>query len=136
MFNLSAIEIFVILAAALIVLGPERLPGAARKIGQIMGQVRDLSTNFQREVNNAMNDFDPRTEKPHTRPHLLAIDGGRDSDATDSSSTDSGSGFDVEDPVDESVSDDVSEPASPPTQAASEGESTPDDVNSPDVTKG
>ena len=78
MFNLSAIEIFVILAAALIVLGPERLPGAARKIGQIMGQVRDLSTNFQREVNNAMDDLDPRGEKPHSRPHLLAIDGGRD----------------------------------------------------------
>ena len=80
MFNLSAVEVLVILVVALVVLGPERLPGAARKIGQMMGQVRDLSANFQREVHNAMTIPDVDTEKPHTRPHLTAIDGGRHQD--------------------------------------------------------
>ena len=80
MFNLSAVEVLVILVVALIVLGPERLPGAARKIGQMMGHVRDLSANFQREMHNAMTIPDVDAEKPHTRPHLTAIDGGRQDD--------------------------------------------------------
>ena len=88
MFNLSAVEVLVILVAALIILGPERLPGAARKIGQMMSQVRDLSSNFQREVQSAMTIPEPSSEKPHTRPHLTAIDGGLSSDV------------DIDDPID------------------------------------
>ena len=109
MFNLSAVEVLVILVVALVVLGPERLPGAARKIGQMMGQVRDLSANFQREVHNAMTIPDVDTEKPHTRPHLTAIDGGRhdveaDSDGGENAGT---------------ANDGPVEPADEPIEAAS-----------------
>jgi sec-independent protein translocase protein TatB len=52
--NLGSGEILVILVLALIVLGPERLPEAARKIGGVVRQVRQLSNGFQQEVKRAM----------------------------------------------------------------------------------
>jgi sec-independent protein translocase protein TatB len=53
MFNVGGPEVLVILLVALIALGPGQLPGAARKVGQAMNQVRRVSTNFQRELTNA-----------------------------------------------------------------------------------
>lgn len=50
----------VIALLALLVLGPQRLPEAARQIGQFMGEIRKLSTGFQRELKSA---FDDETEK-------------------------------------------------------------------------
>ena len=41
---------------ALIVLGPERLPGAARTLGRLMGQLRSVSTSLQGEVREALQD--------------------------------------------------------------------------------
>jgi Tat protein translocase TatB subunit len=48
-------EILVILLVALIVLGPDRLPEAARKVGQFIGEVRRIGTGFQNELRDAMN---------------------------------------------------------------------------------
>ena len=50
MFNVGGGEIIVIMLLALIVLGPQRLPDAARQIGKTMGELRRLSTGFQNEV--------------------------------------------------------------------------------------
>ena len=50
MFNLGAGEVMVIALLALIVLGPTRLPDAARQIGSFMGEIRKLSSGFQREM--------------------------------------------------------------------------------------
>jgi sec-independent protein translocase protein TatB len=52
--NLGSGEILVILLLALIVLGPERLPEAARKIGGWVRQVRQMSSGFQQEVRKAI----------------------------------------------------------------------------------
>jgi sec-independent protein translocase protein TatB len=41
---------------ALVVLGPEKLPEAIRKVGQIMGELRKLSAGFQDELRDAMNE--------------------------------------------------------------------------------
>src|SRR5215472_4359945 len=41
---------------ALVVLGPERLPGAARTLGRFMGQLRSMSSSFQSEVRDALHD--------------------------------------------------------------------------------
>lgn len=57
MFGLGAWEIIVILALALIVLGPQKLPEVAKQLAKLMGDLRrvadDVRTNFeeaQREV--------------------------------------------------------------------------------------
>jgi sec-independent protein translocase protein TatB len=52
--NLGSGEILVILLLALIVLGPERLPEAARKVGGFVRQIRQMSHGFQQEVRKAM----------------------------------------------------------------------------------
>jgi sec-independent protein translocase protein TatB len=52
--NLGSGEILVILLLALIVLGPERLPEAARKVGGFVRQVRQMSSGFQQEVRRAI----------------------------------------------------------------------------------
>ena len=54
MSNLGSGEILVILLLALIVLGPERLPEAARKVGGFVRQVRQMSNGFQQEVRRAI----------------------------------------------------------------------------------
>jgi sec-independent protein translocase protein TatB len=40
----------------LVVLGPERLPAAARALGRFMGQLRSMSSSFQSEVREALQD--------------------------------------------------------------------------------
>jgi sec-independent protein translocase protein TatB len=55
-FNIGAGEFLVILVIALVVLGPEKLPEAIRKVGQIMGELRKLSAGFQDELRDAMNE--------------------------------------------------------------------------------
>ena len=56
MGNLGWAEIAVIVVVALVVLGPEKLPGAARQIGQVMRQLRRISTGFQQELQNALDE--------------------------------------------------------------------------------
>ncbi len=54
MFNVGPGELLVILVVALIVLGPDKLPDAARKIGNVMGELRRMSAGFQEEIRSAM----------------------------------------------------------------------------------
>ena len=54
MFNIGGGELIVILLIALIVLGPQRLPDAARQLGKAMGDLRRLSTGFQDEMKQAI----------------------------------------------------------------------------------
>jgi Tat protein translocase TatB subunit len=53
--SIGAPELLVILIVALIVLGPERLPDAARQVGRFIGEVRRISSSFQAEVRDAIN---------------------------------------------------------------------------------
>jgi sec-independent protein translocase protein TatB len=43
---------------ALIVLGPQKLPGAVRQAGRVMGEVRRISSGFQQELKQAIDDSD------------------------------------------------------------------------------
>ncbi len=54
MFNVGGGEILVILLVALIVLGPTKLPGAARQIGSFLTEVRRMSSQFKTELKEAM----------------------------------------------------------------------------------
>ncbi len=61
MFNVGGGEILVILVVALLVLGPAQLPKAARQVGQVMTELKRISTGFQQELTNA---FETEPEKP------------------------------------------------------------------------
>jgi sec-independent protein translocase protein TatB len=67
MFNVGGGEILVILLVALLVLGPNKLPDAARQAGQAFAQVRRLSNSFQRELREAMEDTDHKADDPGPR---------------------------------------------------------------------
>jgi sec-independent protein translocase protein TatB len=54
--DLSPEKLFMLAALALVVLGPNRLPGAARSIGRVVGQLRAMSASLQTEVREALHD--------------------------------------------------------------------------------
>jgi sec-independent protein translocase protein TatB len=55
-FNVTGTELVIILLVALIVLGPEKLPGAVRKFGQVYGELRRMSQGFQTELRDALDE--------------------------------------------------------------------------------
>jgi sec-independent protein translocase protein TatB len=52
-FNLQGSELIIILLLALVVLGPEKLPDAMRKLGEFYGQLKKMSSGFQQEFRAA-----------------------------------------------------------------------------------
>ena len=58
MGNIGSGEVLVILVFGLLVLGPERLPEFARKIGNFIKEARRMSRSFQEELRNAVEDPD------------------------------------------------------------------------------
>lgn len=71
MFNIGGGELIVIMLIALIVLGPQRLPDAARQIGKTMGDLRRLSSGFQNEMKGALSTADDPT-RVAARRNVLA----------------------------------------------------------------
>ena len=59
MLNVGTGELLVIFLVALIILGPQRLPGAARQAGRVLAELRRLSGGFQEEMRAAMRDPTP-----------------------------------------------------------------------------
>jgi sec-independent protein translocase protein TatB len=49
-------KLFLLFVIALIVLGPTRLPAAARTVGTWVGKLRKLASQFQEEVHGALSD--------------------------------------------------------------------------------
>ena len=58
MGNIGSGEVLVILLLGLLVLGPERLPEFARKIGNFIKEARRMSRSFQEELRSAVEDPD------------------------------------------------------------------------------
>ena len=56
MFNLSGSEMVFLLLIALVVLGPEKLPEAVRKFGKTYGELKKMSSGFQSELRNALDE--------------------------------------------------------------------------------
>lgn len=54
MFNLQGSEIIIVLLLALVVLGPEKLPDAMRKMGQAYAELKKMSSGFQSEFRAAV----------------------------------------------------------------------------------
>jgi Tat protein translocase TatB subunit len=57
--NLGTGELLVIFLVALIVLGPNKLPDAARQMGRAMAELRRLSSGFQDEMRSALREPTP-----------------------------------------------------------------------------
>jgi sec-independent protein translocase protein TatB len=72
MFNIGGGEFLVIALIALIVLGPQRLPEAARQVGKVMGDLRRLSSGFQNELKGALDD--DRGPTPVPARDVLAVE--------------------------------------------------------------
>lgn len=64
MFNIGGGEFIVIALIALIVLGPQRLPDAARQVGKAMGELRRLSNGFQSELRDAFSETESAAPPP------------------------------------------------------------------------
>lgn len=56
MFNVGGGELLVILLIALIVLGPQKLPEAAKQIGGFARELRRMSDSFQNELKHALDE--------------------------------------------------------------------------------
>lgn len=54
--SLTSGEVIMVLVFALIVLGPERLPGAARSLGQQMAKARKMFASMQHEMREVIDD--------------------------------------------------------------------------------
>ena len=54
MFNVGPEKLILLFVIALVVLGPQRLPGAARSLGKAVAELRRLSGNLQEEVRGAL----------------------------------------------------------------------------------
>jgi Tat protein translocase TatB subunit len=55
-FNVGPEKLILLLVIALIVLGPKRLPDAARALGRAVGELRRVSGHLQDEVRDALAD--------------------------------------------------------------------------------
>jgi len=52
--NIGPAELLVVMVVALLVLGPTKLPDAARQVGRAIGEMRRLSSGFQAEMRDAL----------------------------------------------------------------------------------
>lgn len=62
-FGIGLMELFVIAVIALIVLGPERLPGAMRSVANFMRQIREIGSEFTSQFSEEIKmieEMDPR----------------------------------------------------------------------------
>jgi sec-independent protein translocase protein TatB len=84
-------KLILLFVIALIVLGPNRLPQAARTLGHLMGEVRRMSGSLQDEVKDALADpkdaltaavGDLRDEFGQLQTHLHGLTGGQDNSST------------------------------------------------------
>jgi sec-independent protein translocase protein TatB len=92
-FNLDPAKLLVILVIALVVLGPERLPKAARQIGGVWHELTRLRDQVTEEVRGAMPDMSdlPKIPKiPYSKGSIASLL--FDSSAPTASSTDEAGG--------------------------------------------
>ena len=67
MGSIGPAEILVVLVVALLVLGPNKLPEAARSLGRAIGEVRRYTSGFQSEVRDAFAEPAP-SRPPSSQP--------------------------------------------------------------------
>src|SRR5688572_5769896 len=79
MGNLGGGEVLVIMLVALLVLGPSKLPDAARQLGKAVAEFRKVSGGFQRELRAALEaepEPTPAAKVPNGLPVNDEVEGG------------------------------------------------------------
>ncbi|MFX4272603.1 sec-independent translocase [Propionibacteriaceae bacterium Y1685] len=77
MFDIGAPELFLLVVAAVIIFGPERLPEFARKAAQVVQYVRGMASNAQAQLSEELGpefkdlDFRDLNPKAFVKKHLL-----------------------------------------------------------------
>ena len=62
--SIGPLEVLIVLVVALLVLGPQKLPDAARSLGRAIGEVRRYTAGFQNEIRDAFSEGKPTTSPP------------------------------------------------------------------------
>ena len=99
MGSIGPVEILVVLVVALLVLGPQKLPEAARSVGRAIGEVRRYTAGFQSEMRDAFADPTPSTRPPPatagetTIPTVETGDAGHTAAATETAAVPSSTGM-------------------------------------------
>ena len=109
MGNLGSGELLVIFFVALLVLGPNKLPDAARQVGRAVNEIRRVSGGFQREMREAMQE--PMRAAEQAKADML--------DPFKQAATDA-----IKTPVDD---------ADPPLPSTSDSDADSDDPPAPDA---
>jgi len=112
MGNLGSGELLVIFFVALLVLGPNKLPDAARQVGRAVNEIRRVSGGFQREMREAMRE--PMRAAEQAKADMLDPFNQAASAAADAIKT----------PLDE---------ADPPPPSTPDGDDDSDDPPAPDA---
>ncbi|MDQ1439623.1 MAG: sec-independent protein translocase protein TatA [Acidimicrobiaceae bacterium] len=73
MGSIGPAEIIVVLIVGLIVLGPNRLPEAARQIGKAVAEFRKVTSGLQAEVRDVFNEAAPGTVPTPPEPTSPAV---------------------------------------------------------------
>jgi sec-independent protein translocase protein TatA len=66
--NIGTGEMVLILFAALMLFGGEKLPGMARTLGKGIRDFKDASEDVKREINNQINSYTDKPEETKTTP--------------------------------------------------------------------
>lgn len=64
MGSIGAAEILVVLVVALLVLGPAKLPDAARQVGRAIGEFKRVTNSFQDEVRDTIGSYSMNAPPP------------------------------------------------------------------------
>ncbi len=89
MFDIGFLELLVIAILGLLVLGPERLPKAARTIGLLLGRVRRTMTNFQDDLERQLRTEELREKLKDPYATFLDDDDRKSADTSADSKSDS-----------------------------------------------
>ncbi len=112
MFGLGMPEILMILAIALIVIGPKKLPDLAKTLGRAMGEFKRSAQDFKQSLDvettvKDMTDIESITNKDNTDDNTTSMVKD-DSDSKDSAETDI-PGNNIDDPLKDQNSNDDSD---------------------------
>jgi sec-independent protein translocase protein TatB len=72
MGSVGPMEVIIILVAGLLILGPKRLPEAARQVGKALNELRRVSSGFQAEMRDAFSTIDVPADPAPVRPQAPA----------------------------------------------------------------
>jgi len=80
MFDLSAVQIIIVLVIALVVFGPKRLPELGRQLGKGLREMKGQVTALSDELRDATTE-NPRSAPSTAEPEVVTAAPGQDDDA-------------------------------------------------------